>query len=166
MTRLEEVVTRQHRQILVLLDAIAAERRKGFRAALASALADAWRAHSACEERLLYPPKSIEIEEHAMIAFMLERVAKPAPGDTTYARIRVLRELLVRHHDLEERVRLPAAVRRLTPPDEQRVARAIETAFKPYASSTTRAAHGGASRRRDGARRKASRAPSPRTPGR
>lgn len=153
------VVKEQHRRILELLDAVSSQPTSARRQRAVTELAAIWRAHARAEEEVLYPARSMEREEHAIIDFMLARVELKAPAAMTEARVRILRDVLIRHQDLEERVRLPAAAAKISPKEDARIARRLvaavasaERALSPRASSASRGARGATSRRRGGAR--------------
>jgi hemerythrin superfamily protein len=110
-----KLLEQQHRATDATFAAIEAS--SGDPAVLIRQLADDLGAHMAIEQQLFYPTvREIKAElvddsyeEHSMAELALKRVLRTSPGDPAFrARVAVLKELVLRHVEHEEKQLFPA----------------------------------------------------------
>jgi hypothetical protein len=134
MSSLKDVLEKQHRRVIELLDQTEEAPKSG----LLRALADEIVGHTLAEEELVYPlshrPHGSEeraLEEHALLRYALERLLLAPPGNLTFAaRVRMLRELLVHHCEQEERARLPVLEKRIGTKRSRELAALVASRFE------------------------------------
>jgi hemerythrin superfamily protein len=152
-----DLLEQQHRDVARLLDGIAAEPSPGQRTALVVRAVRAIEAHSRAEERCFYPAfrertgedaRLYEIfEQHALLRFAAENLLATRVTDLRFpARLKLLRELCVRHAAAEEDWAFPKAKRNLCDEDLDRlgseVARAHEVLLASGVLARTRSRAG------------------------
>lgn len=134
MTTLKNILEKQHRRVIDLLD----QTEQSPKSSIVRALADEIVGHTLTEEELVYPlphrPNGSEeraLEEHALLRFALERLLLARPGNVTFeARIRMLRELLIHHCEQEERARLPVLEKRIGSKRSRELAARVSSRFE------------------------------------
>lgn len=138
MTRFSEVVVHQHRRLIGLLDRI----EESPESEKVRALADEIVGHTLAEEELLDRENSArDVEEHALLRYALQRLLVARSKSPAFeARLRMLRELLVHHCELEERARLPLVERALGGRRSRALAEKLVARFAELVSRGHRAA--------------------------
>jgi iron-sulfur cluster repair protein YtfE (RIC family) len=134
MSSLKDVLEKQHRRVIDLLD----QTEEAPESNLLRALADEIVGHTLAEEELVYPlsqrPHGSEeraLEEHALLRYALERLLGARPGKPTFAaRVRMLRELLIHHYEQEERARLPVLEKRIGSRRSHELAERVASRFE------------------------------------
>lgn len=134
MSSLKNVLEKQHRRVIELLD----QTEEAPQSRLLRTLADEIVGHTLAEEELVYsnssrPTGSEEraLEEHALLRYALERLLGARPGNLTFAaRVRMLRELLIHHCEQEERARLPVLEKRIGSRRSRELAARVTSRFE------------------------------------
>lgn len=134
MPFLRDVLERQHRRVIELLD----RTEEAPKSSLLRALADEIVGHTLTEEELVYPHScrphgaaERALEEHAVLRYALERLLVARPGNLTFdARVRMLRELLIHHCEQEERARLPILEKRMGSRRSRALAERVASRFE------------------------------------
>jgi hemerythrin-like domain-containing protein len=127
-----------HREIVEQLEELAEPRLgKRERDRATRRMADALAAHMAVEEALVYPQAERALgendlvpesrEEHAIARVSLQRVVRA--GSDFHAKVVVLKDMVVRHVELEEREMLSALARVLSPRERDELARIYDARY-------------------------------------
>jgi hypothetical protein len=119
-----DLLEQQHRDVAELIDRIASEASPGQRTALVVKVVRAIEAHSRVEERCFYPVFRARIgddgrlyevfEHHALLRFAAVNLLRTRATDLRFpARLKLVRELALRHAAAEEDWAFPKAKRNL-----------------------------------------------------